>query len=1264
MRRALLLLLAPLLLGGGLHARPPAAFQPNAAAAPRLVLQSGAAWVTGVAFSHDGRRVVSVQEAQVGSYDLIRTWDLASSSELVRMLRSTAVPGYMDVGFSFDDQLLITPDADNVVLWDSHTGQATTRLRAPGSAGLTQIAIAPGSQVVGGVGYQGCVMWQRDAPTNPEKPFYIPECTSLFFTPGFQLFTTFGRDVKIVDLSNGKAERRVQAPHWIMKEAFSLDGGVVAVVCEIDADGKQTASDRVKAEQRRHVLVYRTDTGQLIRDVDTGDEIVSVAMSGDGKSFAVGGHDAVRIWTGNWNTPVRVPVTTDPNFGVKALAFSPDGRRLAVGIYDLISIVDVGSGREASALMGTTGTMTALAVTTDGSIVAGSNGGNAFIWDTTTGRRLPRRPIHQTATTAAAFTSMAVSTRGTQVLSGGSDGVARLWDLAKGTTVTTFGKPGQIAMYKAERSRDQQWVVTRSNTVQRWSSSGKLAGDVNSPSSCVSDFAVSPATDEFATLSCYPGPLEFTKDARGINMPTRKFGPATLQTRRVSTGQVVKQITLDNSTPGALAYTPSGKHVAVFGDGIQVYDATTLERAFQVPAADTFDESQLASVPAFSQNGERIAIVKQVAGQMTPQILLLDTRAAPWRVAGRVESPSQVVALALSPDGRFLVTSGADGMTRLWDLSNPTAIAVRAVLASIGNATTEGWAVSDPAGRYDASDPDHLAGLHWVRGDEVIDLGQLKSRFYTPDLLAKIWRGERLPDVGGAIGALAARPDVAVATPSSGASTVQVTLTNQGGGLGAIHLTVNGRPLDVECRPTNPQAQRETVTCPLTGAAFRPDGRNEIEVTAENAVDHVPSRARGVSLVTSPQGGAAAPSLYGLIVGTSRFSGPATMNLQFAARDATAFEAAIRIGATRLVGADHVHLTTLASDAADEPHQPTKANIARAFREIAARAQPQDTVLVYFAGHGLAYGKDMYYYLTQDATSADLSDATVRNARTVSSDELRQWLKVDVMRALKEVVILDTCAAGAAIGDLVQLGEKRELSGDQIRALSLLKDATGSFILMGSAADKVSYEASKYGQGLLTYALLQGMRGEAPLEGGQLRVAEWFGYAVNKVQELAQDIGGLQQPRLSAPSGNNFPVALLTDEDKRAIPLAQPKPQVLQPVVLDKALGDAAHLAAALRARLRDLGQPATRGSAVVTGRIVYLDNVNDGVPGAIMPRLQYEPAADGLRVTLVFLQDGKTLVTRTLVAPADAAAAAKMIADEIVNVATTARGGSPPFGT
>jgi hypothetical protein len=814
----------------------------------------------------------------------------------------------------------------------------------------------------------------------------------------------------------------------------------------------------------------------------------------------------------------------------------------------------------------------------------------------------------------------------------------------------------------AQFSYDERFVVTSGETIQRWSSTGKLLGTVTSPGACLTDFAVSPSADILATASCHPGPMVNVKNDMGISLPTRTFDPPTLELRQISTGQVVKQITLDSTeqmktrfTQVRLAYTPSGATLAVIANGIHVYDASTLARVSDL-SADAIG-GDITSRPAMAINADRLALAIEPTGRRSSQILLLDTHEAAWRVAGRLDLPSQAIAEALSPDGRFLVTSNADGMTRVWDVANPAQPEMRVAIVSVGDATTEGWAVTDPSGRYDASDPDHVPGLHWVRGDEVIDLAQLKTRFYAPDLLAKVWRGERLPDVGGAIGALAARPDVTVATPAAGATSVQVTLTNQGGGLGPVHVTVNGRPLDVDCRPSNPQAVREVLTCPLAGAVFRGDGHNEIEVTAENAVDHVPTRPRGVTLITAPQASAAAPSFYAIVVGTGKFSGPAQMNLQFAAHDATAFETALRIGATRLVGADRVHLTTLTSDAADEAHQPTKTNIARAFRDVAAKAQPEDTVLVYFAGHGLAYGKDMYYYLTQDATSADLSDATVRAARTVSSDELRQWLKADTVRALKEVVILDTCAAGAAIGDLVQLGEKRELSGDQVRALSLLKDATGSFILMGSAADKVSYEASRYGQGLLTYALLQGMRGEAPLQGGQLRVAEWFGYASNKVQELAQDIGGVQQPRLSAPSGSDFPVALLTDEDKRAIPLAQPKPQVLQPVVIDKSLGDALHLSAALRARLRDLGQPATRGSAASTGRIVYLDNVNDGVPGAIMPRLQYEAASDGLHVTLAIIQDGKTLATRTIVAPADADGAAKSLADEIVRVATAGGG-------
>ena len=113
---------------------------------------------------------------------------------------------------------------------------------------------------------------------------------------------------------------------------------------------------------------------------------------------------------------------------------------------------------------------------------------------------------------------------------------------------------------------------------------------------------------------------------------------------------------------------------------------------------------------------------------------------------------------------------------------------------------------------------------------------------------------------------------------------------------------------------------------------------------------------------------------------------------------------------------------------------------------------------------------------------------------------------------------------------------------DQRRAIEFLKEATGTIILMGSAADKVSYEDSRYGQGLLTYALLDGMRGRSIEEGSRLNVSHWFQNASEDVLQLAQNIGGIQKPLIAAPSGTGFPVALLDPSDQARIPLETIKP--------------------------------------------------------------------------------------------------------------------------
>lgn len=68
----------------------------------------------------------------------------------------------------------------------------------------------------------------------------------------------------------------------------------------------------------------------------------------------------------------------------------------------------------------------------------------------------------------------------------------------------------------------------------------------------------------------------------------------------------------------------------------------------------------------------------------------------------------------------------------------------------------------------------------------------------------------------------------------------------------------------------------------------------------------------------------------------------------------------------------------------------------------------------------------------------DLEDPAVRSQVTISSDELAEWL--NQIHALKQIMILDTCAAGQAA---VKLVEKRTVPSDQIRAIERLKDRTG-----------------------------------------------------------------------------------------------------------------------------------------------------------------------------------------------------------------------------
>jgi hypothetical protein len=553
-------------------------------------------------------------------------------------------------------------------------------------------------------------------------------------------------------------------------------------------------------------------------------------------------------------------------------------------------------------------------------------------------------------------------------------------------------------------------------------------------------------------------------------------------------------------------------------------------------------------------------------------------------------------AAEFSADGQVLYAGGPDTPAHLWNAGSGTLLAELVAMRD-GN-----WAVIDDAGRYDAPPGAALDGLELLIRRQSLSLAQIKETAWDPGLLAKRlgWNPEPLRPIAD-IENLAPSPLVAIEAPTA-AGAATLTLDDQGGGIGRVRVLVNGKEIDAPSAVVDGR-----VALDLSNAPVRPGEINTLEATVWNSAGDLASRGTTVTWLAPGEKPTALPELYAIVVGISEYAS-SDLRLRFAAADAAAVATAIERGATRLLGRERVHVTLLTSDGTERPD---KARIRAAF-DAAARARPDDVLFVYLAGHGVVSGDDTYAYLTADARSLFQVDA----AASVTSVELVDWIKRS--KALKQVMVLDTCAAGAIADELLSA---RGVPGDQIRAIERLQSRTGFHVLMGSAADRLSYEATQFGRGLLTHALLQGLYGPALRDGEYMDVSRWFQYALDEVPALARQLGGVQQPLVAAPRGSSFDLGRLTAEDRAAIPLPSARPLVLRPVFLDPERGfDHLELMSAVRERLLDASAPSTRGAEFARSA-VYVDA--DELPGAVRLSGTYSLRGDAVTVAVNLIRDG-----------------------------------------
>ncbi|GAB5553617.1 MAG: hypothetical protein Sapg2KO_32080 [Saprospiraceae bacterium] len=493
-----------------------------------------------------------------------------------------------------------------------------------------------------------------------------------------------------------------------------------------------------------------------------------------------------------------------------------------------------------------------------------------------------------------------------------------------------------------------------------------------------------------------------------------------------------------------------------------------------------------------------------------------------------------------------------------------------AQLISLG---TKDWAIVTPEGLFDAS-PGAMDLMYFVvpgeKDYEVIELEQLKSRYRDPGLLQKILGkvDEPIRNVEG-LREVALHPEVSGKIVDD---QLQLQLQERSGKIGRISVFINGKEVaeNISASATR-NNQQITINFDLQPHVSNlwadPNKKNIVSVEVTNQEGWLKSKrlqlvypksrqARGTGADGTAWTGSEDPTMYIISVGTADYT-DTILDLRYAERDASAMAKALYSSGKQLFdiadGVEAYCLTTkkdetLLDNTSIQWSFPSKENIQKTFQQVKNKAKAEDVVVVYFAGHGLTFGSSdqvQFYYLTQAFANEELIEvADTRKKFAISSNELTEWLKE--IPALKQVLIIDACNSGNVVKSL--MSGSRNLNSSQIRAIDRMQDRTGMFILSGSAANKVSYESSEFGQGLLTYSLLNGMRqgGLRVDQDGEklIDVIRLFNHARDEVPELAKSIQGIQTPTIGFPK-EVATVDIGIFNEQVDIPMAEKKPVVI-----------------------------------------------------------------------------------------------------------------------